>query len=29
MVATFLVSTSIRDVREALHWIHENTDTAQ
>ena len=25
MVATFLVSTGMGDIREALDWIHENT----
>ena len=24
MVATFLVSTGMGDIREALDWIHEN-----
>ena len=26
MVATFLVSTGMGDIREALDWIHENTE---
>ena len=26
MVATFLVSTSVRDIREALAWIQDNTE---
>ena len=29
MVATFLVSTGMADIREALVWIHENTQDTE